>query len=43
MKSLECLLVAAKLKALKEQGLSNRDIVQLVKSDGREAVLELVA
>lgn len=38
MKGLE---TAVKLKVLKEQGLSNGDIVKLVKECGRDAVLAL--
>ena len=40
--TLEQLLTAAKLKALKEQGLDNTDIIQLVKTDGWAEVQSLV-
>lgn len=42
MKNLQQLRTAATLKSLKEQGLSNADIVQLVKTDGWAEVQSLV-
>lgn len=42
MQSLQQLRTAAILKSLKEQGLNNADIVQLVKSDGWTEVQYLV-
>ena len=42
MQSLASLRTAAILKALREQGLTNRDIVQMVKEDGWSAVKDLV-
>ncbi len=41
MPNLRSLMTAVRLKRLKEQGFSNEDVVDMVKSDGREAVLEL--
>lgn len=41
MKTLTRLRTAATLKALKASGLTNRDIIQLVKSDGWPAVRKL--
>jgi len=37
----ESLKTAVQLKALKDQGLTNADIVQLIRDGGREAVLRL--
>ncbi len=42
MKTLQQLRTAATLKALKEQGLDNANIVQLVKTDGWAEVQSLV-
>ena len=42
MKSLKQLHTAAILKTLKEQGLDNEEIVQLVKTDGWATVQSLV-
>lgn len=42
MQSLASLRTAAILKALREQGLTNRDIIQMVKADGWSAVKGLV-
>lgn len=42
MKGLQQLRTAATLKALKEQGLSNKDIIQLVNTDGWAEVQTLV-
>ena len=42
MKSLESLKTAALLKALKEQGLTNRDIIDLAKVGDRGALEGLV-
>ena len=41
MKSLSQLQIAAILKSLKANGLTNGDIIQLVKSDGWPAVSKL--
>jgi hypothetical protein len=42
MQSLASLKTAATLKALREQGLTNPDIIQMVKADGWSAVKSLV-
>ncbi len=42
MQSLASLKTAATLKALREQGLTNRDIIQMVKAEGWSAVKGLV-
>ncbi len=41
MKSLASLRTAVILKSLKDSGLTNRDIIQLVKSEGWPAVRKL--
>ncbi len=42
MQSLASLKTAATLKALRDQGLTSREIIQMVKTDGWPAVKTLV-